>query len=124
MRILVFTEGAIIAHHAALGRTRQEIVEQVERPDTSVRDYASYVPAGDAVRKLRTWRDQGASIFYLTSRTSEPEIGDVQRVLVSRLGGEGSGRCHPPGERVAHGSAQVQGLARLGPGSCPGLGVR
>lgn len=81
MKILIFTEGTIIMHKKAKGHTRDEIVKQVEDNDKSVHDYKSYVPVGNAVKKLRNWKMGGAEILYLTSRTIPEEIEQIQNVL-------------------------------------------
>lgn len=52
MRIMVFTEGTIIMHKSAVGHSREEIVKQVEKEQESVRDFVSYVPVGNAVKKI------------------------------------------------------------------------
>jgi hypothetical protein len=61
VRILVFLQGTTLMHPGAAGRQRTERVEQVRgRADPTVRDFGNYVPAGDAVAKLRRWHEQGA----------------------------------------------------------------
>lgn len=81
MRIMIFTEGTIIMHKTAVGHSREEIVEQVEKEQESVHDYASYIPIGNAVKKLKTWKKQGAEILYLTSRREPEEINQIKNVL-------------------------------------------
>ncbi|MHA2368546.1 MAG: hypothetical protein ACXADX_06995 [Candidatus Hodarchaeales archaeon] len=82
MRLLIFTEGTILMHGSAKGRTREEIVSQSrEGIDPLLSDWKQYVPIGDAPRKLQLWKEQGAEILYLTSRTSKPEIDAIQLVL-------------------------------------------
>ncbi|NIM23263.1 MAG: hypothetical protein GTO65_02860 [Armatimonadetes bacterium] len=81
MRILVLTEGTVIIHKCAAGHSREEIERQVGREQESVHDYASYVPVGDAVKKLVNWRKDGAEILYLTSRRKPEEIGHIKNVL-------------------------------------------
>ncbi|VVB60937.1 Uncharacterised protein [uncultured archaeon] len=81
MKILVFTEGTILMHKTAIGHSREEIVKQVEKEQTSIHNYASYVPVGNAVKKLETWKNQGAEILYLTSRIKRNEINDIENVL-------------------------------------------
>jgi 2-methylisocitrate lyase-like PEP mutase family enzyme len=81
MKILVFTEGTLIMHRNAAGHTRKEIVEQVKANEESINDYASYIPVGNAVEKLKAWEKQGAEILYLTSRTKPEEIEDIVRIL-------------------------------------------
>jgi len=81
MRILIFTGGTIIIHKNAVGNTREEIVKQVKENEESVHDYKSYIPIGNAVKKLQTWKNQGAEILYLTSRRKPEEIKQIQNVL-------------------------------------------
>ncbi len=81
MRIMIFTEGTIIMHKNAVGHSREEIVEQVEKEQESVHDYASYIPVGNAVKKLKIWKKQGAEILYLTSRRKPYEIEHIKNVL-------------------------------------------
>ncbi len=86
MRILIFTEGTIIMHKNAVGHTREEIVKQSKGflltfRDKSVHDYKSYVPIGNAVKKLQNWKNDGAEILYLTSRRKPEEIPQIQNVL-------------------------------------------
>jgi len=65
MRILLFTEGHTSAQHAS----REERVKQVLDNESSVRDFANYVPISQANKKIKIWANAGAEIFYLTSRT-------------------------------------------------------
>jgi hypothetical protein len=81
MRILIFTEGTIIMHKNAVGHSREEIVKQIEDSEKSVHDYSSYIPVGNAVKKLTNWKNQGVEILYLTSRRKPNEIKDVEAVL-------------------------------------------
>ena len=81
MKILIFTEGTIIMHKTAIGHSRKEIIKQVKDKQESVHDYKSYVPIGDAVKKLRNWKNDGAEILYLTSRRKIEEIKQIQNVL-------------------------------------------
>ena len=81
MRMLIFTEGTIIMHRNAVGRTRDEIVKQVEQKEKSVHDYKSYVPVGNAVKKLQNWKKNGAEILYLTSRRKPEEIKQIQNII-------------------------------------------
>lgn len=67
MKILVFLHGTSIMHASAIGRTRQQRVQQVLERDPSVGDYSSYVPTEGAVAKVRSWAALGASILYLSS---------------------------------------------------------
>ena len=81
MKILVFLHGTIIMHEGADGKTREERVRQVIDGETSVRDYASYIPVGDAVQKLKSWESQGAEILYLSSHKEMTGIGEDRSVL-------------------------------------------
>lgn len=77
MKILVFLQGTLIMPKSAIGKTREEIVEQGKAQGESVRDFASYVPIGNSVDKLNKWAKQGAEIFYLSALTeNEKARGD------------------------------------------------
>lgn len=58
-------------HKSAIGKTREEIIEQVKAQGESVRDFGSYIPIGSAVDKLKKWAEQGAEIFYLSALTED-----------------------------------------------------
>lgn len=101
MKILVFTEGTILTPKISEGLNRDEIVEQsktegVQREEASlqfeskndvpvepnsVHDYSNYIPVGNAVQKLTNWKNQGATIHYLSSRRIKPEIEAIHSVL-------------------------------------------
>src|SRR3989344_2967279 len=81
MKIMIFTEGTIIMHKNAVGHTRKEIIKQVETKEKSVHDYKSYIPVGNAIKKLLNWKKDGAEILYLTSRTKREEIGQIGGIL-------------------------------------------
>jgi len=66
MKILIFLHGTTIMHKNAVGYTREEIIKQVLDGDESVRNQASYVPVGNAAKKLQIWKKQGAEIIYLS----------------------------------------------------------
>ena len=74
MKILVFLQGTILMPKSGIGKTRQEIVDQVKNQGESVRDFASYVPVGKAVEKLQNWVKQGAQILYLSSLTENKKV--------------------------------------------------
>ena len=63
MKIIVFTEGTLLMHKGAIGRTLKEIIEQVVNQEPSVKDYANYVPIGNAVQKIQRWVDQGGGDY-------------------------------------------------------------
>ncbi len=69
--------------------------------EASVRDFASYVPIGDAVTKLGLWRDQGAEIVYLSSHRRPNDIAMDESVL-QRFG-------FPPGRIVARANGEDYG---------------
>ena len=82
MKIMVFLHGTVIMHQHGLGVTREERVKQVmEGTDASLHDYASYVPVGHAVEKLRQWQEQGAEMCYLSSHTTLDNVEKDQGVL-------------------------------------------
>jgi len=67
MKILIFLQGTIIMHKNAQGKTREEIMQQIQDKEWSVRDFEDYIPIGNASQKLNKWASQGAEICYLTS---------------------------------------------------------
>ena len=81
MKIMIFTEGTIIMHKSGVGQSREQRVRQVKDGDPSIHDYPSYVPIGNAAKKLLRWKNQGAGIVYLTSRRDDQEVNDIQAVL-------------------------------------------
>ncbi len=81
MKILVFLHGTTIMHKDAEGLAREIIVRQVMEGDTSVHDYASYIPVGDAARKLQEWNAQGAEICYLSSHKGAKDVETDKSVL-------------------------------------------
>ncbi len=101
MTILIFTEGTVLMHGSAKGRTREEIVQQNKEfgiqmeekslafQDTAsyrinpggIHDYQGYVPVYNAVEKIKKWKKQGATIFYLSSRRVKGEIEAIRNVL-------------------------------------------
>src|SRR5947209_15227854 len=83
MKILVFLHGTAIMQAAGVGRSREERVRQVIDGEPSVGEYSTYVPVGDAARKLRMWRDQGAEILYLSSHRDADDVYVDARVLNS-----------------------------------------
>lgn len=102
MKILIFTEGTILMHLSAKDVSREERVKQSKAEGIqgeerkiayatdsplpkvkkgSVYDHASYIPIGDAVDKIHTWKIQGADICYLTSRRMKNEIDTIREIL-------------------------------------------
>lgn len=81
MKILVFLHGTTIMHHGAIGHSRKDRVRQVQKGETSVSDYAEYVPIGNAPRKLRRWQAQGAEILYFSSHRNIDDIEKDKTVL-------------------------------------------
>jgi hypothetical protein len=82
MKVAVFLHGTTIMHRSAVGRPREERVQQVQRAEASVRDFASYVPIGDVAHKLRTWSKQGANLIYLSSH-KRPENVELDQVVLT-----------------------------------------
>lgn len=97
MKILVFTEGTILMHLFAKNISREErvkqskkfVIQKVKRLlgfntkviPGSIEDYSNYIPIGNAVEKITNWKQQGAEIFYLTSRRIKSEIDAIQKIL-------------------------------------------
>jgi hypothetical protein len=74
VKILVFLHGTIIMHRNAKGLAREESIRQVIEDDESINDYASYIPVGNAVKKLHKWKSQGARIYYLSSHKNAEDV--------------------------------------------------
>jgi hypothetical protein len=68
-------------HKSAEGKSREERVRQVENKDPSVLDYASYIPVGNAVEKLKSWQKHGAEILYLSSHEIADDVEKDKFVL-------------------------------------------
>ena len=81
MKILVFLHGTVIMHSSAVGVPREERVRQSAAHEPSVRDFASYVPVGDAVSKLHTWVRRGAEVVYLSSHRKAEDVRKDEEAL-------------------------------------------
>lgn len=92
MKILIFTEGTVIMHALAKGLSREERVRQSQAAVIqriipfkvtrgSVYDFENYISVGNAVEKLKFWKQQGVEIFYLTSRRKKSEIDFIEKIL-------------------------------------------
>jgi len=81
MKMLVFTEGTVLMHAAAESVSRAERVRQSEARVEGIEDFACYVPNGEAEKKLARWKEQGAEIYYLTSRVELREVEEIGQVL-------------------------------------------
>ena len=101
MTILIFTEGTVLMHGSAKGRTREEIVQQSKEfgiqmeekslafQDTAsyrtdpggIHNYQGYIPVHNAVEKIKKWKKQKATIFYLSSRRVKEEIKAIRSIL-------------------------------------------
>lgn len=93
MKILIFLHGTTIMQKNALGHTREEIVKQVKakirnlilwnifKKEGIVSDYKSYVPVGNAVKKLKSWKKEGAKILYLSSHKTTEDVEKDKFVL-------------------------------------------
>ena len=81
--ILVFTEGTVLMHSSLKGLTRKQRVEKSKKRKRPLpNDYFKHeIPNGNAVKKLKSWKNKGAEIYYLTSTTSEKEIDYIKSVL-------------------------------------------
>jgi hypothetical protein len=101
MRLLVFLHGTTLMHRAAIGRSREERVRQVREREASVRDYAAYVPVGNAVDKLRAWSRQGAEISYLSPHQKSEDVAKDQAVLNASGFPSGQVVFRQPGESYA-----------------------
>lgn len=64
--ITIFLHGTVIMHSGGENSTREERVNQVLNGDKTVNDFATYIPIGNSVKKIRKWSNQVAKIFYLS----------------------------------------------------------
>lgn len=78
---MIFTEGTVLMFGSGANLSREERVKMSQAKEKSVYDFASYLPAGRAVEKIKHWNEQGAEIYYLTSRQVKEEIDQIQNVL-------------------------------------------
>ena len=82
MRLMIFLHGTSIMHRGAIGLTREERVRQIRQGnDGSIQDFASYVPIGKVVEKLKNWKAQGADILYLSSNRDPTDVEKDRQVL-------------------------------------------
>jgi hypothetical protein len=81
MKILIFLHGTIIMHKNAKGKSREERVKQSMRRERSVLNYDSYIPIGNAARKLKKWGAEGAKIIYLSSHKNAEDVKKDKAVL-------------------------------------------
>lgn len=101
MNIMVFLHGTAIMHAAAAGQPRAERVRQSRRGGPSVRDFASYLPAEAAVRKVAAWQCGGAQICYLSSHRAAQDVALDQDVLARHGFPAGQVYYRQPGESYA-----------------------
>ena len=80
MKIMIFLHGTAIMHKESLGKTPTERVKQIEESESSVRQYETYVPVGNANIKIKKWHEQGAEIVYLSSHEDE---GNVRKDILA-----------------------------------------
>ncbi len=81
MKIMVFLEGTATAHKLSVGHSREEVVKQARHKVVTPGYFAEFIPIGDAIKKITSWKNQGAEILYLTSRRKSDQIDDVRQVL-------------------------------------------
>lgn len=90
MNIMVFLQHTIIMHSAGRYVSRHERIQQLLDGDASVHSLDEYIPIGNAVQKLQSWKQQGAEICYLSMHQVARDVYYDQLVL-SRYG-------FPPGQ--------------------------
>ena len=101
VRIMVFLHGTAIMHASAVGQPRAERVRQSRQRDTSVLDFATHVPAENAVDKVQAWQRHGADICYLSSHTGAADVA-LDRAVLARHGfPDGPVFFRQPGESYA-----------------------
>ncbi|MDG7016702.1 MAG: hypothetical protein JRM82_04925, partial [Nitrososphaerota archaeon] len=72
MKILVFLQGTVLVEDNVSASTREESVMKSRELSRRGGPYGELVPIGDAVPKLKRWKERGAKIIYLTA-SREPE---------------------------------------------------
>lgn len=88
-------------HRSAAGKSREEIVkqsrefgiqgeeEELDFENSSdygadpfgIHNFSDYIPVGDAPEKIKKWKGQGATIYYLSSRRVRGEVEAIREVL-------------------------------------------
>ncbi len=68
-------------HENAKGLARERIVKQVVEVESSIHDYASYIPIGNATGRLQEWKGQGVKICYLSSHRTAKDMETDRSVL-------------------------------------------
>lgn len=68
-------------HKSVLGLLREQIVQQAIENKAVVKNFAEYAPIGNAVEKIKRWKDQGAEIIYFSSRRTPEQLSDIRAVL-------------------------------------------
>ena len=101
MKIAIFTEGTILMHRNAVGRTREDVIKQVLNKEPSVKEYGNYVQIGSVAEKLKKWATQGARIVYITSRTKNREVSNIQNVLTNNQFPEGAAEYRKQNEEYS-----------------------
>jgi len=86
VKILVFTEGTILTNNKWIGLPREEIIRQVKKWSNLSKEELQKAgdapsPIGNSVRKIGAWKEQGATIMYLTSRTKPEEVDIIRGIL-------------------------------------------
>ncbi len=81
MKILIFTEGTVLMPSSAINLSRKERVKQSATQSDDVKNFRNYIPNGNAVSKIKNWKNQGAEIYYLTSSTTPQKVDDIRYVL-------------------------------------------
>lgn len=84
IKMLILLHGTTIMHKSAIGKNRKERVKQSLEREKSVLDYASYVPIGNAVKKLAGWKQQGAEIIYLSSHEKGKDV-EKDKIVLKRF---------------------------------------
>ena len=67
LKVLIFTEGTIIG--------------PAKLSDWF--NHKKYIPLKNSVEKIKAWENQGAEIYYLTSRKNLKEVNQIKNILVN-----------------------------------------
>jgi hypothetical protein len=77
-------------HSEARGHSREDIVQQSrDRENNSLTEWKKYISIGKSVSKLTRWKQNGAKLMYLTSRTKDHEIEEIREALTKNCFPEG-----------------------------------
>jgi hypothetical protein len=81
MKIIVFLQGTTLMNEKMVGRSREERVRLSKERDPEVLDSSKQVPIGAAEKKLRTWKEEGAELVYLSAHRKPENTKKIASLL-------------------------------------------